>query len=55
MKAKRLLCVLSVVASVGGLASQAEDMGTAFTYQGYLEKPAGTPVNGISCLFNFTL
>jgi hypothetical protein len=30
-------------------------LGTAFTYQGYLEKPAGTPVDGVSCDFRFGL
>src|SRR3972149_10650077 len=34
------------------------DIGTAFTYQGFLEKPAGTPVGSptpVNCDFEFTL
>jgi hypothetical protein len=31
------------------------DVGTAFTYQGSLEKPAGTPLTGVSCDFRFGL
>ena len=35
-------------------ATRAADIGTAFTYQGFLEKPAGTPVND-TCDFRFGL
>lgn len=55
MKAKWLLGVAMVVAAAGGFAARAADMGTAFTYQGSLEKPAGTPVTGVNCEFVFGL
>ena len=35
--------------------ARASNMGTAFTYQGYLEKPVGTPVSGVNCDFRFGL
>ena len=33
----------------------AAEIGTAFTYQGQLENPPGTPVDGVSCDFRFGL
>ena len=39
---------------VATASSHAADIGTAFTYQGSLEKPAGTPVND-TCDFRFGL
>jgi len=39
-------------------AAYAADIGTAFNYQGFLEKPAGTPVGSptpVNCDFEFTL
>ncbi len=55
MKAKWLLSISMVVALTGGLAVHAADIGTGFSYQGFLEKPAGTPVDGVSCDFRFGL
>lgn len=61
-RAKRdylLECVLhSVLAATAVFAFtgvvRAADIGTAFTYQGSLEKPAGSPVTG-TCDFRFGL
>ena len=53
MKAKRLLSVSMVVAAMGGLASLAADVGTTFTYQGFLENGIG-PVTD-TCDFRFGL
>jgi len=36
-------------------AAYATPLGTAFTYQGRLENPPGTPVDGVSCDFRFGL
>jgi hypothetical protein len=47
--------VLVLIVAAG---SRAADIGTAFTYQGSLEKPAGTPVGwkmAEYCDFEFTL
>ena len=50
------LITLALIAWFGSLspAGYAADIGTAFTYQGYLEKPAGTPVTA-TCAFEFSL
>lgn len=45
-------CALLVVLTA--LPARAADIGTAFTYQGFLEKPAGTPVND-TCTLEFKL
>ena len=55
MKTRRLLGVAIGLAAVGALAARADDIGTAFSYQGSLERPAGTPVDGVSCDFRFGL
>jgi len=47
-----LLTVVSLVATVGD--ARAGLMGTAFTYQGRLEDPPGTPVTA-TCDFQFSL
>jgi len=44
-----------VLAAVGGFAVRAADIDTAFSYQGSLERPAGTPLDGVSCDFRFGL
>jgi len=54
---------LSTLGLIVGVVSvsppvRAADIGTAFTYQGFLEKPAGTPVGTpapVNCDFEFTL
>src|SRR5262245_16784887 len=49
----RLTVMVMVFASLVGQAL-AGDIGTAFTYQGVLEKPAGTPLND-TCDLRFRL
>jgi len=48
--------IAALIATLAVLSSQvrAADLGTAFTYQGSLEKPAGSPVTN-TCDFEFTL
>jgi len=53
MKRKVVHCIMGVWL-VTSSANQAADLGTAFTYQGYLENPIGTPVDG-PCDFEFSL
>jgi hypothetical protein len=45
-----VLCV-----GLAGSATWAAVIATAFTYQGYLEKPSGTPVTGVTCDFRVGL
>jgi len=57
MRTKWLVCFASA-ALIWVPLVRAADIGTAFTYQGYLEKPAGTPVGSptpVACDFEFTL
>src|SRR5262245_59885221 len=55
MKATRLLWIFWIAAAMASRDGViAADLGTAFTYQGYLEKPAGTPLTG-TCDFRFGL
>ena len=53
MKRKTWICLVALSLAVGS-ESRAADIGTAFTYQGRLEKPAGTPVTN-TCDFRFGL
>lgn len=55
----RYRCISMVTLTLAGitalsLPSPAADIGTAFTYQGYLERPAGVPVDDV-CDFRFLL
>jgi len=59
MKSKKTsVRVLATTTAVAGFiaagAGWAADLGTAFTYQGFLERPAGTPVTD-TCDFAFSL
>ena len=57
MNLRHLRYVLTVVLPFTS-AAYAADIGTAFNYQGFLEKPAGTPVGSptpVNCDFEFTL
>jgi len=59
MNARYFRYVLTAIAVLPfAPAAHAADIGTAFTYQGFLEKPAGTPVGlkaPVLCDFEFTL
>ena len=55
MSARYLRVVLAGIAALPfGSTAHAADLGTAFTYQGSLENPPGTPVND-TCTFEFKL
>jgi len=55
MRSPYLRAVLAGIAAIPcGSTANAADLGTAFTYQGSLEKPAGTPVTA-TCNFEFGL
>ncbi len=50
----RFLVGLAATLATLNAVTRAEDIGTAFSYQGFLENPAGTPVND-TCTFEFKL
>lgn len=55
MKARHALCAVAApIFLIHAVAANAADVGTAFTYQGNLEKPAGSPVTA-TCDFRFGL
>jgi len=48
------ILLLTIGSVIMQAPASAADLGTAFTYQGFLESPPGTPVTG-NCDFEFTL
>ncbi len=54
MNLKSRIVGLFLLPALAGTSSWAADIGTAFSYQGFLENPPGTPVTA-DCDFEFTL